>query len=95
MDAVDENRAQLHRYREAIDACDAELVRILARRFAVTERVGQLKMRAGWPAVDERREAEQAQHIAVLAREQGLDPEVALAVWRTIVDLVVQRHREE
>ncbi|MCI6574374.1 MAG: chorismate mutase [Arcanobacterium sp.] len=94
MKIVDETRAELNRYRQAIDTCDAELVRILAQRFAITERVSQLKARAGWPAVDEQREAEQAQRIDDLAQEQGLDPEIALTVWRTVVDLVVQRHQE-
>ena len=79
-------------YRAEIDACDGELVQLLARRFAVTEKVGKLKARGGLPAADPAREAEQRDRIHALAIESGLDPRLAESVWRHIVQIVKQRH---
>ncbi|MDY5588395.1 MAG: chorismate mutase [Arcanobacterium sp.] len=94
MKMVDEAHAELLKYRHAIDKCDAELVHIVAQRFAITERVGQLKARVGLPVTDAEREAQQVQRIEELSQEQGLDPEIMLAIWRVMADRVVQRHRE-
>ena len=44
--------------RTEIDACDAELVKLLSRRARAVARIGRLKHAAGLPVYDPRREAE-------------------------------------
>ena len=90
----DEAAELLGRYREHIDECDAALVKILARRFEITEKVGELKALVELPAADPAREAAQVASLHELAEAEGLNPEVAESVWRHIVELVKARHRE-
>lgn len=84
--------AQLAEYRAQIDECDAQLVQLLARRFAVTEKIGELKARAHLPAADPAREKVQLARLRALAAAQGLDPAVAEHTWRAIVRAVKRRH---
>ena len=46
----------LEECREKIDAVDAEILRLLNRRAELSRRVGQLKVQAGLPIIDLRRE---------------------------------------
>lgn len=47
---------KLEECRRKIDAIDAEIVRLLNERAQVAEEVGQLKIKAGLPILDEERE---------------------------------------
>ena len=85
--------AQLAQYRAEIDACDAELVALLARRFAVTEKVGELKARAALPGADLAREQQQIERLHMLAQAAGIAPEQVIEIWQHIVKLVKQRHQ--
>lgn len=84
---------ELRILRKSIDNLDAALISILAERFAVTERVGQLKAAHTFPAVDPAREAKQGARVRALAKKAGLEPAVAERLLRAIVSEVVQRHR--
>lgn len=80
--------------RDGIDEIDEEFVRILAERFRLTRRVGQIKRDRGLPAIDETRErqiSEKARRLAVL---HDLEPDLVDRVLRTIIDRVVQEHRD-
>lgn len=85
MDTLDE-------LRKSIDNIDNAIVAMLAERFRVTNRVGRLKAANGLPAKDHEREAAQYQRIDELARQYGLDPEVASAVLATVIAAVVEKH---
>ncbi|WP_035057535.1 chorismate mutase [Andreprevotia chitinilytica] len=85
---------QLTQLRERIDALDAELVALLARRFALTREVGQLKKTHQLPPSDPAREAAQTQRITALAELNAVPPQVAERVLRVIVDEVVAEHRQ-
>lgn len=80
--------------RQEIDQIDAQLVALLARRFALTDEVGRLKKQHALPAVDATREAAQMQRIAALAAQHGLAPEFAQRVLRLVIDEVVVRHQK-
>ncbi|MYM20845.1 chorismate mutase [Brevibacterium sp. 5221] len=84
--------AELHRLRDSIDNVDAALVHILAERFKLTERVGELKAAHALPAADPQREAEQVERLRALALESHLDPEFASKFLAFIVDEVIRRH---
>ena len=69
----DEARQELRRLRGSIDNMDSALVHLLAERFKVTQRVGELKATAGLPAADPEREAAQIARLRALAVEADLD----------------------
>ncbi len=73
----------LEQLRRGIVTLDGELVALLARRLALVEEVGRVKRRLGLPTLDPPREAEVVRRAAELAREHGVDPELARDVlWR-------------
>lgn len=88
-DAPDE----LGRLRRQIDRLDAELVRLLAQRFQVTDDVGAVKAAHKLPAHDPQREAAQLARLTELCREEQLDPALLEPVFETITKLVKERHR--
>ena len=59
---------ELAEARSSIDNLDAALLHLLAERFKITRRVGELKAAKGLPAADPAREQEQ---ITRLLEERG------------------------
>jgi len=78
--------------RDQIDAVDAQLVRLLGQRFALTREVGHLKAMLGLPARDDVRESHQRLRLALLAEEQGVDAPTVLRGYDAIVERVVEEH---
>jgi chorismate mutase len=85
---------ELARARRSIDNLDAALIHLLAERFKITQRVGQLKARLDLPAADPQREAEQVRRLRQLAAESDLDPEFAEKVITFIMTEVVRHHQQ-
>ena len=81
MTVCDETQPALARLRERIDEIDGELVALIARRFAVTEQVGELKARVALPAYDPTREAQQLQRLRELSRRLEVNPQVVGEVF--------------
>ncbi len=79
-------------YRQSIDNIDAALVFMLAERFKITQKVGSYKARAGLPAADPGREADQIARLRDLARTADLDPEFSEKFLRFIIDEVIRHH---
>lgn len=90
----EEARAELRRLRGSIDNMDSALVHLLAERFKVTKRVGELKAAAGLPAADPEREAAQIARLRALAADADLDPEFAEKFLTFIVTEVVRHHEK-
>ena len=90
--SAEEARAELGRMRGSIDNMDSALIHLLAERFKVTQRVGELKARAGLPAADHEREARQIARLRALAVDADLDPELAEKFVTFIVREVVRHH---
>jgi chorismate mutase/prephenate dehydrogenase len=77
--------AELDVLREEIGRTDAGLVELIARRARLARRIGSVKQALDLPVLDPRREAEVVRRVAALARECGVDPELARDVlWRII-----------
>jgi len=89
---ADEAREELLRLRSSIDNMDSMLVHLLAERFKVTQRVGELKAKHGMPPADPDREARQIARLRSLAEESQLDPEFAEKFITFIVREVVRHH---
>lgn len=86
--------ATLDELRDRIDRLDAILIHTLAERFRQTAKVGDLKAKGGLPALDPDREARQRARIEELARDTGLDPDIARRIHGLIVDQVKENHRK-
>ena len=78
--------------RASIDNLDAALLHLLAERFKITRRVGELKAAKGLPPADPGREEAQIARLRQLAAESGLDPEFAEKFLTFIVREVVRHH---
>jgi monofunctional chorismate mutase len=81
----DDRPSELDAAREAIDAIDAELIRLLARRAEYVAQVAQYKEQHGLAVTDTGREQRMLARITELAEAEGLDPGIARAVLRTII----------
>lgn len=90
----DEACAELRRLRDSIDNLDSMLVHLLAERFKVTQRVGELKATHNMPPADPDREAQQIERLRALAKESQLDPEFAEKFLQFIVREVVRHHEQ-
>jgi isochorismate pyruvate lyase len=75
--------------RVAIDALDVELVQLLARRQAYIERAAILKTDRG-TVRDEARIEEVVQKVLAAAKQAGLSPAIAEAVWRVLIERSIQ-----
>lgn len=82
----------LHEHRRELDALDLQLLSLLAARFAVTGKIGELKARHGAPAADPLREQAQLERLVGLSRELGLRPQVIRAVFETLFLFVRKDH---
>ncbi len=89
---TDEVWPELQRLRQSIDNMDSALVHLLAERFKITQRVGELKASHGLPPADPAREQEQIGRLRALAADANLDPEFAEKVLNFIVAEVVRHH---
>lgn len=85
---------ELARLRDSIDNIDAAVIRIMAERFKITQRVGELKAELGLPPSDPGREQAQIARLRRLAAESHLDPEFAEKLLNFIVSEVVRHHTE-
>jgi chorismate mutase len=91
---MDDALTELKRLRGSIDNMDSALIHLLAERFKVTQRVGELKAKAGLPAADMEREAMQIARLRALAVDADLDPELAEKFLTFIVAEVVRHHEK-
>ena len=85
---------ELARLRGSIDNLDSALVCLLAERFKITQRVGELKAGLGLPPADPQREAQQIERLRRLADEANLYPEFAEKFLTFIVTEVVRHHEQ-
>jgi chorismate mutase len=87
---------RLDALREEIAQVDEALVDALARRLALAAEIGRIKDRLKLQVLDPAREAEVVRRAAALARDRGVDPELARDVfWRVIAQARVVQHRRQ
>ncbi len=87
-----ETPAELISLRASIDNMDDVMVRVLAERFKITKRVGELKVELGLPPADPVREEQQIARLRAIAQDAGLDPTFAEQFLNFIVREVVRNH---
>lgn len=86
----------LDEVREAIDGLDKELIELLARRQKLVRQAGRLKPKNDVQAVSAPERVAQviASRRAYAAEKAGLSPEVAEAVWRSMIDAFIKLEME-
>lgn len=76
--------------RRMIDELDEELVALLAKRQRQIERAANVKPALGMPANVPERVDEVLGHVLGAARREGLSVEVAMNLWRALIDWSIQ-----
>lgn len=79
--------------RKQIDRIDNGLVLLLANRFALTAKVGELKATHGLQAVDPDRESHKLAEIRALCVQHGVNPDLVAEILARVMEEVVKNHR--
>ncbi|HEY8561311.1 MAG TPA: chorismate mutase [Pyrinomonadaceae bacterium] len=75
---------KLEDWRKEIDAVDAKLVELIARRLEIARKIGVLKAATGLPVVDRKREAEVLRRAARRGRGAS-GSEAVVGVFRAVL----------
>ena len=94
-DRVPEQLPTLQDSRRELDALDASLVQVLARRSRVILDVIRYKRANSMTVVDRDREDRMLATIERVARSEGLDPRIARHVLRSVIDAFTLLEIEE
>jgi len=87
--------ADMSELRQAIDAIDVELVKLLRDRVAYIDRAVTLKQANGWPARIQSRVEEVIANACRTAQAEGLDPKLVEGIWRDMVDWSISREARD
>ena len=85
-------QAELLELRKQIDRLDQSLVLMLANRFALTRRVGNIKARVGMQSMDPQREAEKLDDIRRQCELHGLNAALVADILSQIMRETVKNH---
>lgn len=83
-DSVEDFDTMLESLRSRMDYMDRELIRLLARRNRLMERILRYKLERGLSVRDPDREREILDRCRTLAREEGLSGNCVTRVWRAL-----------
>ncbi|SDD92800.1 isochorismate pyruvate lyase/chorismate mutase / prephenate dehydrogenase [Paracoccus isoporae] len=81
--------------RSQIDALDEQLIALLAQRSRLIDRAAEIKARENLPARIESRVEEVAMLARSRAREAGLDPDLAEALWRRMMEHFIAQEESQ
>ena len=77
--------------RAEIDRIDGRLVALLAERAGYIDRAAEIKPALGLPARIDDRVEEVVDKVRIRAMAEGLDPDLAEALWRRLIDWSIAR----
>ncbi len=77
----------LEELRKRIDETDAQIVRLIAQRMKLAERIGQEKAREGRQVEDREREQEILKKVKALAQAENISPEYVESIYQQIFSL--------
>lgn len=81
--------------RDRIDEIDRRFVELLAERYAVVDDICELKAEDGDNVKDPDREAELLDHVASIAEENDLSPDLVRRLYEKILSHSVRRQRKQ
>ncbi|HYP97473.1 MAG TPA: chorismate mutase [Polyangiaceae bacterium] len=85
----------LNEHRRELDAIDAQLVSLLAARYAVTRRIGALKAAHNVAAADPAREQAQLERLLALSGQLDLPADLTRAIYDSLFRFVRESHRTQ
>jgi isochorismate pyruvate lyase len=94
-DRLPEKERVLAPFRAEIDAIDAAMVDLLAKRLDVVKRVIEVKRAAGLAAFLPERVEDVVAKVSAAAANKGAPPDLAERLWRGIVDWIVEYENRE
>ena len=102
-DAVlDDLRQRLAPFRGQIDALDDKIMALLAKRFAIVRKVGQLKAVHNFPSYISDRVIEVRERNATAGEKYGIDPDFIRMLYSLIIyqscaeeDIIKHAHRQK
>ena len=87
-----EGTTEIKRLRNRIETLDRELMELIGQRLRLARSIGAEKRLARLPVQDLAREAAVVRHAGALAREVGVDAEIARSIFWQLIDL--SRHAQ-
>ena len=84
---------ELKKYRKSIDNLDSQLLKVLAKRFKVTQKVGEYKAKHNLSATDKKREKELLLDRRSLAKKLGIDQNLASQLFKSIIYYTKKNHK--
>lgn len=82
----------LNIYRKQIDEIDEQIVRLLANRFKVTQKIGDYKKIHRLEAIDTSREKIKFEQLVALSKSQNLNSKLITDIFRLVINEVVKNH---
>lgn len=84
----------LQKLRKQVDQIDKKLLKILAERFKITKKIGELKSKRSLPACDKKREILLFKERESLAKKLGLNKGLAKNIFNEIIKTVKKDHKK-
>lgn len=86
--------SSLKNLRRQLDKIDEKLLKILAKRFEITKKVGIYKKKKNLPPLDREREKEIFKQRKLLAKKLNLSPRLIKQIFRLIIKKVKENHKK-
>lgn len=80
--------------RNKIDKIDEQIIKLLAKRFKLTERVGIYKTKKHLPLRDERREKKIFSQRKLWAKKLNVEQELVNQIFKLIIKIVRKNHKK-
>lgn len=90
-DIAPETCTTMAELRAVIDRIDDDLVALMAARQACIDRAVEIKAAEGLPANIPERVREVLDRVRARAQAAGLDPDLAVLIWRSMIDWSIMR----
>ena len=87
-------KTDLNKLRGEIDKTNKDIIKALARRFVISEKVGIYKKKNGLKPFDPKREKEMFKKMEAVAKQEKVNPELVVKIFKLITKDVRRRHRE-
>jgi chorismate mutase len=84
----------LNKFRQEIDEINRKIIELLAKRFALSAKVAQIKKEQDLPIIDENRETQMYKQLEIWAKEREISPELVKKIFNLIVDEAYQQQKE-
>lgn len=84
----------LKKFRKQIDKIDSEIIKLLCKRFLITNKIGILKKEYNILPRDKKRENKIFKRIENLSIKRGLNPNLILKIYKLIFKEVVKNHKK-